>query len=47
MASILVVSGKSKGYYFPQKEQTLTVGRDEACDVQILAQPVDDEARGG
>ncbi len=40
MASILVVSGKSKGYYFPLKEQTVTVGRDEACDVQILDERV-------
>ncbi len=40
MASILVVSGKSKGYYFPLKEQAVTVGRDEACDVQILDERV-------
>ncbi len=43
MASILVVSGKSRGYYLPLEEGTVTVGRDEACDLQVLDERVSRE----
>ncbi|MHC4415844.1 MAG: FHA domain-containing protein [Planctomycetota bacterium] len=40
MASLMVVSGKSRGYYFPLEQGTVIVGRDEACDVQVLDEMV-------
>ena len=40
MASILVVSGKSKGEYYPLKDGTYLVGREETCDIQILDEMV-------
>ncbi len=43
MASILVVSGKSSGYYFPLEERTMVVGRDEECDIQVLDEKVSRE----
>ena len=39
MASILVISGKSSGYYLALDDNPSTVvviGRDEGCDVQVL-----------
>lgn len=37
MASILVVSGKSSGYYLELSQEKVTVvGREEGCDVQVL-----------
>jgi pSer/pThr/pTyr-binding forkhead associated (FHA) protein len=36
MASILVVSGKSKGYYYDLPKRATTIGREEGCDVQVL-----------
>ena len=40
MASLIVVSGKSKGCYLPLEECTTSVGRDEGCDAQILDEMV-------
>lgn len=40
MASILVVSGKSKGQYHAIGDQTCVLGRDEGCDIQILDEMV-------
>ncbi len=40
MASILVVSGKSKGYYYDLPQKAVTIGRDESCDVQVLDEKV-------
>ena len=40
MASILVVSGKSKGEYHPLKDATYLLGREESCDIQILDEMV-------
>ena len=36
MASILIVSGKDRGAYFPLKEAEMIAGRDEACDIQVV-----------
>ncbi len=36
MASLIVVSGKSRGYFFPLEERTMIVGRDEICDIQVM-----------
>ena len=36
MASLMVVSGKSRGSYVELEERTTRMGRDEACDAQIL-----------
>ncbi len=40
MAGILVVSGKSRGYYFGLHEGTMVVGRDESCQMQVLDEMV-------
>ena len=40
MASMIVVSGKSRGFYLALKEGTLTIGRDEASDMQVLDEMV-------
>ena len=36
MASLIVVSGKSRGFCFKLEQDTVTAGRDELCDFQIL-----------
>ncbi|MBN1764480.1 MAG: FHA domain-containing protein [Sedimentisphaerales bacterium] len=36
MASIIVVTGSSKGNYYPLGHRTTVIGRDEAVPVQIL-----------
>lgn len=36
MASLVVVSGKSRGYFFLLEERTMIVGRDEVCDIQVM-----------
>ena len=36
MASIIVVTGKNKGDYYPLGHRTTVIGRDEAVPVQIL-----------
>ena len=36
MASLIVMSGKSKGDYYPLGRRTTVIGRDEALLVQIL-----------
>ena len=36
MATIFVVSGPSRGFRFHLEPEPITVGRDEACDVQIV-----------
>lgn len=36
MASILVISGSSKGDYYPLGQRTTVIGRDEALLIQIL-----------
>ena len=40
MASILVVSGKSKGDYHALKDGIFLVGREETCDIQVLDEMV-------
>ncbi len=40
MASLFVVSGKSRGNYYPLKEGTVVVGRDERAGIQILDEMV-------
>ena len=40
MSSILVVSGKSSGFYFPLQEQSVVIGRDENADIQIVDEMV-------
>ena len=40
MASLMVVSGKSSGYYFHLEGGKVLVGRDEGCDVQVLDEMV-------
>ncbi len=40
MASLLVVAGKSRGYYFPLEPRTIVIGRDEGCDIQVLDEAV-------
>ena len=40
MASILIVSGKSKGDYHPLTEGLFLVGREETCDIQVLDEMV-------
>ncbi len=40
MASMIVVSGKSRGFYLALREGTLTIGRDEASDMQVLDEMV-------
>lgn len=36
MASIIVVSGKSRGNYLPLRQDPSTIGRDEDCAMQVL-----------
>ena len=36
MASIIVVSGKSRGNYLPLKNEPSIIGRDESCAMQVL-----------
>ncbi len=36
MASIMVISGSSKGDYYPLGQRTNVIGRDEALPIQIL-----------
>lgn len=36
MSSIIVVAGPSEGDYFPLETQTVVVGRDAKCPIQIL-----------
>lgn len=36
MSSLIVVSGRSRGFYFPLEPRNLVLGRDEACDIQVL-----------
>jgi pSer/pThr/pTyr-binding forkhead associated (FHA) protein len=40
MASLFVVSGKSRGNYYLLKDGTVVVGRDERADIQILDEMV-------
>ncbi len=40
MATIIVVVGESRGVYLQLEPQVITVGRDEACDLQVLDQSV-------
>lgn len=43
MSSLVVVSGKSRGYMFPLKERTIRIGREEGCDIQIVDEMVSRE----
>ena len=36
MASIIVVSGPSEGDYYPLAKETVVIGRDAACPIQIV-----------
>ncbi|MHC4220566.1 MAG: FHA domain-containing protein, partial [Planctomycetota bacterium] len=36
MASILIVSGSSEGDYYLLGRQTVVVGRDDGCHIQIV-----------
>ena len=36
MASIIVVSGKSRGNYLPLGEASTVIGRDEQCAMQVM-----------
>ncbi len=36
MASIIVVSGKSRGNYLPLRREPSIIGRDENCTMQVL-----------
>ena len=36
MASIIVVSGKSRGNYLPLRREPSIIGRDEDCTMQVL-----------
>ena len=36
MASIIVVSGKSRGNYLPLEQALIIIGRDEECAMQVL-----------
>ncbi len=36
MASIIVVSGKSRGNYLPLRQDPAIIGRDEDCTMQVL-----------
>ena len=36
MASIIVVSGKSRGNYLPLRRESSIIGRDEDCTLQVL-----------
>ncbi len=36
MASIIVVSGKSRGNYLPLRQDPSIIGRDEDCTMQVL-----------
>ena len=36
MASIIVVSGKSRGNYLPLRKEPSIIGRDEDCTMQVL-----------
>ncbi len=40
MASIIVVNGKSRGNYLPLRAGTVTLGRDEDCDLQVQGEAV-------
>ena len=41
MASLVLVQGESpSGNYFPIKRETIVIGRDEGCDIQILDEMV-------
>ena len=40
MASIIVTKGKSRGNYLPLRAGTLTLGRDEDCDLQVQGDAV-------
>ena len=36
MASIIVVAGRSRGYYLQLEPKVTVVGREEGCDIQVL-----------
>ena len=36
MASLIVTSGKSSGSYYQLESTTVSVGRDEGCDLQVI-----------
>jgi pSer/pThr/pTyr-binding forkhead associated (FHA) protein len=40
MASIIVASGQSEGDYYPLEGQTVVVGRDAKCPIQIVDEKI-------
>lgn len=36
MPSLIVISGKNEGEYYPFSSRTMVIGRDEACTIQLL-----------
>ena len=36
MGTILIVAGRDRGNYYPLTNETIVIGRDESCEIQIV-----------